>query len=560
MMNRKIKIVAFALSLILASSALSSVAMAQNAERENREDVNELMNEADRLAEKARTLLSRAEEHGNKASIDEIESAFKWLNEAKNLTEDGDLERAKAALGEARKHLAKAERLLGASDTAKEEVLTETAKEEVLAKAKHLMERAMKLESLTKSQDNERALEVVDRATDLIEEAVRIADDNARKANTMLDEATRMLNAAEAMLSATTTGSTPIDTDYKENVVRKAKHLMERAEHLQSIAEKQGNEKALEAIHEVMRILEEVVELASQADVREANAMLGEATKMLNRMAAMLVEPTTARPTRLEPISADSTNTLMRIADEFESKAKRIMSLAEEQGKKEAFAEAEVGLKLVTEAKMLIEERNYDDVKAKLREASDHLSKASRMLQPDEVTKTERKISFIKDRHAVVDNANNILKVRFGLDGNGYAVIKHSDTSGALFGTEISLHGAALEERKNAIHFVVNDVVITADASTLAMTANEGLVTLTSVDVWDGKARRGGVFFVTSGTVQDDNGTLYRANLRGLLIDASEQGLVYKVDGRIHNTDRTNADQDYLFANLHYLAIVKAVA
>ncbi len=75
-----------------------------------------------------------------------------------------------------------------------------------------------------------------------------------------------------------------------------------------------------------------------------------------------------------------------------------------------------------------------------------------------------------------------------------------------------------------------------------------------------GKARRGGVFFVTSGTVQDDNGTLYRANLRGLLIDASEQGLVYKVDGRIHNTDRTNADQDYLFANLHYLAIVKAVA
>ena len=43
--------------------------MAQNAGTANREDVKQLMNEVDRLAEKARALLARAEEQENKEAV-----------------------------------------------------------------------------------------------------------------------------------------------------------------------------------------------------------------------------------------------------------------------------------------------------------------------------------------------------------------------------------------------------------------------------------------------------------------------------------------------------------
>ena len=68
--------------------------MAQNAGTANREDVKQLMNEVDRLAEKARALLARAEEQENKEAVAEIEIALKWISEAKRLIADGNYDDA----------------------------------------------------------------------------------------------------------------------------------------------------------------------------------------------------------------------------------------------------------------------------------------------------------------------------------------------------------------------------------------------------------------------------------------------------------------------------------
>lgn len=60
--------------------------------------------------------------------------------------------------------------------------------------------------------------------------------------------------------------------------------------------------------------------------------------------------------------------------------------------------------------------------------------------------------------------------------------------------------------------------------------------------------------------MEDDEGNRYKVLLRCRLIDVSEQGLVYKIDGRVYPTDSTDNGRHHVFASLHYLAIAQAVA
>lgn len=376
--RNSVKVVGVALALLLASSALSSVAMAQKTDTVNREEAAQLLLEANRIEIKAKSLLARAEEQGNVEATAELETVISLTIEVKVVIENGDLEKAKAILAEAKEHLEKAQRMLAGA---------------------------------------------------------------------------------------------------------------------------------------VKKVREEVKE-----DV----------------------------------------NALMRIVEEFQNAANRLIAIAEEQGNAEAEAELEVVIKLIAEVKVAIEADNYEDAKTKLREASEHLAKAKSMLKPDETRPVKPSDPVIIDRPGPVVT-EDIFRLEFDIDGNGYAVVKKQNTVGALYESEISMHGVVSADREPRIHFVVNEVVITANAFA-SLTTDGRMITLTNVEDWDGKARHRGVFFITGGLVEDEEGNTYRVSLRGKLVDVSEQGLIYKIDGRVHHTESENTDQRHLFANLHYLAIAQAVA
>jgi hypothetical protein len=426
--------------------------------------------------------------------------------------------------------------------------------QELLNMANKMEERARAfLVEAEKLANNEAILEI-ETALKLIGKAKQLIDNNDLDgARGALGEAGKHLSKAYGMLVSKDAATGDLSA--------RARHLMEKAQSLKSVAEEHGNEKALEAIQEVMNLLEQAMKLASGGDVGQATQLLSEAGKMLRSIAGMLghVTDKERQSGSGSPASADS---LLRIAEEIANKAKRVMQLAGEQENSNALAEAEIALKLSVEATLLVEQGSLEEARKNLREASSHLNNAVSILNSTDVTeKPTRARDGARANDAVpVNDVSDIFRLKFSIEGNGYGVVKEeSAVGGALVRSELLMTGVAEPAGTNGIGFVLKEVLLTLAAPD--PDASDKMIKLKSIEPWQGKARAGGTHFATRGTLADENGTIYNAHVEGRLLEVSNQGLLYKIAGKLelHDQDNAEADADNLAVNLHLLAVAKKI-
>jgi hypothetical protein len=238
------------------------------------------------------------------------------------------------------------------------------------------------------------------------------------------------------------------------------------------------------------------------------------------------------------------------------------MQLAGEQENSNALAEAEIALKLSVEATLLVEQGSLEEARKNLREASSHLNNAVSILNSTDVTeKPTRARDGARANDAVpVNDVSDIFRLKFSIEGNGYGVVKEeSAVGGALVRSELLMTGVAEPAGTNGIGFVLKEVLLTLAAPD--PDASDKMIKLKSIEPWQGKARAGGTHFATRGTLADENGTIYNAHVEGRLLEVSNQGLLYKIAGKLelHDQDNAEADADNLAVNLHLLAVAKKI-
>lgn len=208
-------------------------------------------------------------------------------------------------------------------------------------------------------------LAAFDRIQGLIDDAkVKWEAGETRNAVNILEKAEEILREVTGIL------------DHIKDKLHELDRLWNEIEELKS--EYSDNPEALKAIEKALKLLtgakETLQNAVSKKDLRIAEDMIQQAKHILARIKNLEIEK------EFKPTVSDASN-IEKFAAELERKAAKLQGVAEEQGNHEALEVIQQALDLITKAKQMISEENYERAKALLREANDLLNKAERMLK-----------------------------------------------------------------------------------------------------------------------------------------------------------------------------------